>query len=140
MEYNVGGQRIQRSKQNCNQCPVTYNSSDSYKCEYREVTTMHNVLNQIVKKNHSLYVYCDIEFLIDGWMDGYSWSFRFCLFVWSFYSHLRIFHSNGDVIIADEGLQIARHSAQSNVGSLACHTYCGAKHPFIMVICELSYR
>ena len=69
MEYNVGGQRIQRSKQNCNQCPVTYNSSDSYKCEYREVTTMHNVLNQIVKKNHSLYVYCDIEFLIDGWMD-----------------------------------------------------------------------
>ncbi|XP_078333685.1 uncharacterized protein LOC111101383 [Crassostrea virginica] len=31
VEYNVGGQRIQRSKQNCSQCPVTYNSSDSYK-------------------------------------------------------------------------------------------------------------
>ena len=77
-----------------------------------------------------------ISWVLDWWMDGYSWSFRFCLFVWSCYSHLRIFHSNRDVIIAGEGLQIARHSVQSNVGSLACHPYCGAMHPFIMVICE----
>ena len=55
MEYNVGGKRIQRSKQNCSKCPVTYNSSESYKCKYRDVTTtcMHNVLNQVVKI-HSL--------------------------------------------------------------------------------------
>nr|XP_022290109.1 uncharacterized protein LOC111101796 [Crassostrea virginica] len=31
VEYNVGGKRIQRSKQNCSKCPVTYNSSESYK-------------------------------------------------------------------------------------------------------------
>ncbi|XP_078333757.1 uncharacterized protein LOC111101739 isoform X2 [Crassostrea virginica] len=29
-EYNVGGCRIQRSKENCSECPVSYNSSESY--------------------------------------------------------------------------------------------------------------
>ena len=42
-------------------------------------------------------------------------------------SHSRIFHSYGDVTIADEGLQIltyARHSwPWSSEGSLTCHTY-----------------
>ena len=62
------------------------------------------------------------------------------LLVWSLLSHSRIFHSYGDVTITGEGLQIwtyARHSwPLSSVGSLACHTYCDTKHPFIMVISE----
>ena len=48
-----------------------------------------------------------------------------CLFV-CFSSHSRIFHLNGDVTIAGEGLQIltnARHSwPLSKEGSLACHS------------------
>ena len=50
-----------------------------------------------------------------------------CLFVWSFSSHSRIFHSFGDVTINGEALQIlvyARHSwPLSNKVSLMCHTY-----------------
>ena len=60
-----------------------------------------------------------------------------CLF-WGLSSHSRIFHSYGDVTIADEGLQIltyARHSwSLSSEGSLACHNYCDTGHPYIMVI------
>ena len=63
-----------------------------------------------------------------------------CLFIWSFSSNSRIFHSYGDVTIASEGLQIltcARRSwPLSSEGSLACHTYCDTWHPFIMVISE----
>ena len=55
-----------------------------------------------------------------------------CLFVWSFSSHLRIFHSYGEVIINSEGLQMltsARHSwSLSSEGSLGCHTYCDMGH------------
>ena len=62
-----------------------------------------------------------------------------CLF-WGLSSHLRIFHSYGDVTIPGEGLQIltyARHSwSLSSGGSLACHNYCDTGHPFIMVISE----
>ena len=50
------------------------------------------------------------------------------LFVYGFSSHLRNFHSYGDVAIAGEGLQIltcARNSwPLSCEGSLASHTYC----------------
>ena len=57
-----------------------------------------------------------------------------------FLSHSRIFHSNGDVNIAGEGLQIltyARHSwPLSSEGSLTCHTYCDTGLPLIMVISE----
>ena len=31
--YNFGGCRIQRSWIQCGQCPVTYKSSESYKCK-----------------------------------------------------------------------------------------------------------
>ena len=41
--------------------------------------------------------------LID-WVDNPH--IRFCLYVWSFLSHSRIFPSYGNVTIADEGLQI----------------------------------
>ena len=62
------------------------------------------------------------------------------LFVWSFKSHSRIFHSFGDVTIAGERLQIftyARHSLSlSSEGFLASHTNCETRHPFIMVISE----
>ena len=62
----------------------------------------------------------------------------FCSFVWVLSSHLRIFHSYGDVSITREGLQIltyAQHSRPlSSEGSLACHTYCDTGHPSIMVI------
>ena len=67
--------------------------------------------------------------------------FFVCLFVYlGLSSHLRIFHSYGDVTIAGEGLQIltyARHSwPLSSEGSLTCHTYCDTGHPFIMVISD----
>ena len=60
-----------------------------------------------------------------------------CLFV---SSHLRIFHSYGDVTIASEGLQIltyARHLwPLISEGSLTCPTHCGTGLPFILVISE----
>ena len=37
----------------------------------------------------------------------------FCLFVWGLLSHMRIFHSYGDVIITGEGLQILTSTRQS---------------------------
>ena len=62
------------------------------------------------------------------------------LFVWSFSSHSRIFHSFGDSTIAVEGLQIFTYAQHwwplSSEGSLACHTYCDTGQPFIMVISE----
>ena len=63
----------------------------------------------------------------------------FCLFVYlEFYVPLETFHSFGDVTTAGEGLQIfiyARLSwPLSSEGSLACHMYCDAGHPFILVI------
>ena len=54
------------------------------------------------------------------------------LFVWSFLSISRIFHSFGDVTITGEGLQIltyTRHSLSSE-GSSACLTYCQRGNPF----------
>ena len=36
-----------------------------------------------------------------------------CLFVWGFTSHLRIFHSCGNVTITDEGLQILTYTRHS---------------------------
>ena len=73
-------------------------------------------------------------------INGRLWTWRdllFFLFLCGFSSHLRFFHSYGDVTIAGEGLQIftARHSwPLSSIGSLACHIYCGTGHPFIMFI------
>ena len=67
------------------------------------------------------------------------WYYDFCLIVWVFSSHLRIY-SYGYVTIAGEGLQIltcAWHAWQwSSEGSLVCHNYCDTGHPFIMVISE----
>ena len=65
---------------------------------------------------------------------------RFSVCFGGFWSHLRIFHSFGDVIITGKGLQIltyARHLwLLSGEGSLVCHTYCDTGHPFIKVIHE----
>ena len=65
---------------------------------------------------------------------------RFFWFVWSFSFNSRIFHSYGDVIIADERLQnwtYARHLWPLNSeGSLASHTYCDTGRRFLMVISE----
>ena len=36
-----------------------------------------------------------------------------CVFVWGFTSHLRIFHSCGNVTITDEGLQILTYTRHS---------------------------
>ena len=61
-----------------------------------------------------------------------------CLFVSGSSSHWRFFYSYGDRPITGEGLQTltyARYSwPSSSEGSLACHNYCDAGHPFIMVI------
>ena len=75
------------------------------------------------------------------WACKPSWGTVFvCLFVCCLSPHSIIFHLYGDVTITDEGLQIltyARYSwPLSNEGSLACHTYCDTRHPFIMVISE----
>ena len=55
------------------------------------------------------------------------------LFVFSFSSHSRIFHSFGDVTIAGAGLQIltcARHLwPLSSEGSLVFHTFSDRGHP-----------
>ena len=66
-----------------------------------------------------------------------------CFFVLEgFSSHSRIFHSYGDVIIANEGLQIltyARHSCiwpLRSEGSLACHTCDTGIRLYIIVISE----
>ena len=63
-----------------------------------------------------------------------------CLFVCSFSSHSRIFHSFGDVTIAGEGLQILTYAPHlwplSSDDFLACHNYCDMG--FIMVISELE--
>ena len=71
-------------------------------------------------------------------MDGWIFIVVSVLFVClEFLFPLDIFHSNGDVIIAGEGLQTALHSwPLSNEGSLACHTHYGERHPFTMVIYE----
>ena len=57
----------------------------------------------------------------------------FCLYVWGFSAHSRIFQY-GDVTITGEGLQISiyiRHSCPlSSGGSIACHTYCDTEHQF----------
>ena len=62
------------------------------------------------------------------------------MFVWDLSSHSRIFHSQGDVSITGEWLQILTFARQllpfSSEGSLACHTYCDMGHPFIIVISE----
>ena len=65
----------------------------------------------------------------------YSRPAQLCLFV-VFSSHSRIFHSQRDVIIAGEGLQILTSWPLSSEGSVACHTYCDTGHPFIMEIFE----
>ena len=44
-------------------------------------------------------------------------------FVWGLLSHLRIFHSYGDVTITDEGLLILNSAWHSWLLS-DCHTYC----------------
>ena len=65
-----------------------------------------------------------------------------CMFIWSLWSHSRIFHSYGNVTIAGEELQIltyARHSwplSSEGLISLTCHTHWDAGLPFIMVISE----
>ena len=65
---------------------------------------------------------------------------QYLVFVLSFSSHSRTFHSFGEVTIAGEGLQILTFARLfwplSSEGSSACHTYCDTGHPFIMVISE----
>ena len=62
------------------------------------------------------------------------------MFIWSLYSHSRIFHSYGNVTNTGEGLQILTYDQHicplSREGSLSCYTYCDMDQPFIMVISE----
>ena len=62
----------------------------------------------------------------------------------AFLSHSKIFPSYGDVIIAGEGLQILTYAGHSwplsSEGSLACHTYCDKRHPFMMVISKYPWH
>ena len=61
-----------------------------------------------------------------------------CLFWFS--SHLRIFHSYGEVIITSEGVQVliyARYSwPLTSEGCLVRHTHCDTEYLFILVIFE----
>ena len=78
------------------------------------------------------------------WQDKYVLAVSFdlfvCLFVWGLSSNSRIFNSYLDVIITCDGLLILTYAwlswSLSSKGSLACHTYCGTGHPFIIVISE----
>ena len=71
---------------------------------------------------YTLLIYIDISFYKGG--SAYS----------------RLFHSYGDVNIADEGLRILTYARQllplSSEGSLAYHTYCDTGHTFMKVISE----
>ena len=61
------------------------------------------------------------------------------MFVWSFFSHSRIFQLFEDVTIAGKGeiLIYAGHLwSLSSEGSLACDTYSDTGYPFLMVISE----
>ena len=58
----------------------------------------------------------------------------FCLFVWGFAFHSRIFDSYRGVTITGKGVRIFTYTRHSSKGSLACHTCCDTEHPFIMVI------
>ena len=65
--------------------------------------------------------------------------FEFVFFCLEFFVPFEIFfHSFGDVTIACEGMQILTYARRfwllSSEGSLACHTYCNTRHPFIMVV------
>ena len=58
------------------------------------------------------------------WVSKWNWAAALFLFVWSFSSHLRIFHSYGDFTNACWGLQIltyARHSWSFCVSHLQWH-------------------
>ena len=97
------------------------------------VITMHAKCNVFMS-------ICNI-IMMTAWHISYICFLFVCLFVYlGLSSHLRIFHSYGDVTIAGEGLQIltyARHSwPLSSEGSLTSHTYCDTGHPFIMVISD----
>ena len=76
------------------------------------------------------------------WGNAAPTLYLFVLFVWSFSSHSRVFHSFGDVTITGKRLQIltymyARHLwPLSSEDSLACHIYYDTGHPFIMVISQ----
>ena len=68
-----------------------------------------------------------------------------CLFVClGFSSHLRIFHSYGDVTITGKGLLILSYARYlwplSSEGCLAYHTFCDTGHPFIDVISENPWQ
>ena len=58
--------------------------------------------------------------------------FQHSLFVWGFSSHSKFFHSDGDVTITGEGVQILTYDRHSwplrSEGSLGCHTYCDTGH------------
>ena len=62
------------------------------------------------------------------------------MFVCGFPSHLRIFHSYGDITMTGNRLQSLIYTRQlwtlSSECSLACHTNCETGHLFIMVISE----
>ena len=89
----------------------------------------------------SFFSHFSLELKLNFLIKSCPLSLSYCLlFVWGFSSHLRIFHSYGDVTITGEGLQILTYAQHlwpfSSEGSLACHTYCDTAHPFIIVIFE----
>ena len=63
-----------------------------------------------------------------------------CLIVSNFLVPFENFQSYGDVMITGEELQIFTYTRHllplSSECSLACHTYCVTRHPFIRVIFE----
>ena len=59
--------------------------------------------------------------------------------IWLLSSHSRTFHSYGDITItsaAKFNLYARQSWSLRSESSLACHTYCDAGHPFMMVISE----
>ena len=80
-----------------------------------------------------IYIYTKAIVSVYKKIELWSCMSTFCLFVWGFSSHLRIF-------IHIEGVQIFTYALHmwplNSEGSLACIIYCDPGHPFKMVIFE----
>ena len=98
--------------------------------------------NKVLAKEDLFFACILMHTYLTFWINFGSQSIIICVlycYLWcvvclGFSSHLRIFHSYGDVTITVEGLQnltYARHAwPLSSEGSLACHTYCDKRHTF----------
>ena len=124
------GQHVSSAVQHLVQCQHIFGPLRKHVESDRLVYSIELLRRKCIKvKQTYLFTRCE-KFLVSNLLNIIVFQIAFVvrLFVWSFPSQSRMFHSFGDVTIAGEGLQIstyARHLRPlSSEGSLACHTYC----------------